>query len=114
MTKGALQHMPRRLDVVPSGHPGVRADREIGAVGRIGVGHGGYWRCGAPAGNPEFAARMNDGSDQIELDGLGNGTGEVVDLEFAVDVPDMGVHGVIRNTKLVGDFFFDQALGEQP
>ena len=47
------------------------------------------------------------------FDGLGDGAGAAVDVQFGVDVAEMRVHRVVAQLQFVGDFFFDEALRHQ-
>src|SRR5271168_4361127 len=58
-------------------------------------------------GGDGFAAGAGGG--QMFGDGFGAGA----DVEFFVDVPDMGVDGGVGNLHLISDFLVEKALGEE-
>ena len=50
------------------------------------------------------------GLEKPFLEGLGDGARAGMHVELGVDIPQMGIDGVIAERKLIGDFLLDQPL----
>src|SRR6266446_4651868 len=90
----------RRKFRCPSRGPGVW---NLGFPWSLEVGAWGFG-----SGHPSQEPRA---SKQSFFEGFGHRAAAGVDVELGIDVPQVGVHGVITEGKFIGDFLFDQTLG---